>query len=191
MRKFVFATQNKHKLEEVKAILGNHYELISLADLNFTEELSETHHTLEENALEKSQFVFGHFHMNCFSEDTGLEIKALLGAPGVYSARYAGEGKNANDNIALVLHQMEKEKNRKARFRTVISLILEGKNHFFEGVTEGKILTERHGSSGFGYDPIFVPDGHVLTYAEMTADMKNQISHRKRAFEKMKEFLSL
>lgn len=189
--KLLFATQNPNKLKEVKAILGNHVELISLADLHFKDELPETHDTLEENAQEKSRFIFDHFKMNCFSEDTGLEIKALLGAPGVYSARYAGEGKNADDNIDLVLHQLNKEKNRRARFRTVISLILEGRNHFFEGITEGTIFTERRGASGFGYDPIFVPEGYNLTYAEMTTELKNKISHRKRAFEKMKEFLSL
>jgi len=189
--KLLFATQNPNKLKEVKAILGNHFELISLAELHFKEDLPETHDTLEENAEEKSRFIFDHFKMNCFSEDTGLEIKALLGAPGVFSARYAGEGKNADDNIDLVLQQMNKESNRRARFRSVISLILEGNNHFFEGITEGTILTERRGANGFGYDPIFVPDGQSLAYAEMASKLKNKISHRRRAFEKMKEFLSL
>src|SRR4249920_3504474 len=149
--KLLFATQNQNKLKEVKAILGNHIELISLNELHFKDELPETHDTLEENAEEKSRLIFDLFKMNCFSEDTGLEIKSLLGAPGVYSARYAGEGKNADDNIELVLKQLAHEKNRRARFRTVISLILEGKNHFFEGITEGTILSERRGKSGFGY----------------------------------------
>jgi XTP/dITP diphosphohydrolase len=187
--KLIFATQNRHKLNEARAILGEDIELVSLADLEFHTELPETHSTLEENALEKSRFVYDRFKSNCFSEDTGLEVKALLGAPGVYSARYAGEGKNSNDNINLILHQLSGEKNRRARFRTVISLILDGKNHFFEGITEGTILTERCGEGGFGYDPIFVPDGHVLTYAEMPAQLKNKISHRRKAMEKMKTFL--
>jgi XTP/dITP diphosphohydrolase len=187
--KLIFATQNRHKLNEARAILGEDIELVSLADLEFHTELPETHSTLEENALEKSRFVYDRFKSNCFSEDTGLEVKALLGAPGVYSARYAGEGKNSNDNINLILHQLSGEKNRRARFRTVISLILDGKNHFFEGITEGTILTERCGEGGFGYEPIFVPDGHVLTYAEMPAELKNKISHRRKAMEKMKTFL--
>jgi len=187
--KLIFATQNQNKLREVNAILGDSFELISLTDLQFLDELPETHQTLEENAEEKSRFVYDRFKINCFSEDTGLEIKALLGAPGVYSARYAGEKKIADDNIELVLKQLNREKNRKARFRTVISLILEGHNYFFEGITEGKILAERRGASGFGYDPIFVPDGFDRSYAEMNSETKNKISHRKRAIEKMRQFL--
>jgi XTP/dITP diphosphohydrolase len=187
--KLIFATQNRHKLNEVSAILGKDIELVSLAELDFHDELPETHATLEENAEEKSRFVYDRFKSNCFAEDTGLEVKALHGAPGVYSARYAGEGKNSDDNINLLLHQLGGEKNRRARFRTVISLILDGKNHFFEGITEGTILTVRCGEGGFGYDPIFVPDGHVLSYAEMPAELKNKISHRRKAFEKMNVFL--
>jgi len=189
--KLLFATQNNHKLEEVRAILGNEFEIISPADLNFSEELPETHSTIEENAEEKADFVFQHFNMNCFSEDTGLEIKALTGEPGVYSARYAGEGKNAIDNIDLVLQKMNDKTNRNAKFRTVICLILDGEKYFFEGITEGKILNERQGKSGFGYDPIFVAEGNNRSYAEMNLSQKNEISHRKKAFEKMKEFLSL
>lgn len=187
--KLIFATQNRHKLNEVSAILGKDIELVSLPDLDFHDELPETHATLEENAEEKSRFVYDRFKSNCFAEDTGLEVKALLGAPGVYSARYAGEGKNSDDNINLLLHQLGGEKNRRARFRTVISLILDGKNHFFEGITEGTIPAARCGEGGFGYDPVFIPDGHVLSYAEMPPELKNKISHRRKAFEKMNAFL--
>lgn len=187
--KLIFATQNRHKLNEVSAILGKDIELVSLPDLDFHDELPETHATLEENAEEKSRFVYDRFKSNCFAEDTALEVKALLGAPGVYSARYAGEGKNSDDNINLLLHQLGGEKNRRARFRTVISLILEGKNHFFEGITEGTIPAARCGEGGFGYDPVFIPDGHVLSYAEMPPELKNKISHRRKAFEKMNAFL--
>lgn len=187
--KLIFATQNRHKLNEVSAILGKDIELVSLPDLDFHDELPETHATLEENAEEKSRFVYDRFKSNCFAEDTGLEVKALLGAPGVYSARYAGEGKNSDDNINLLLHQLGGEKNRRARFRTVISLILEGKNHFFEGITEGTIPAARCGEGGFGYDPVFIPEGHVLSYAEMPPELKNKISHRRKAFEKMNAFL--
>lgn len=185
----IFATQNRHKLNEVSAILGKDIELVSLPDLDFHDELPETHATLEENAEEKSRFVYDRFKSNCFAEDTALEVKALLGAPGVYSARYAGEGKNSDDNINLLLHQLGGEKNRRARFRTVISLILEGKNHFFEGITEGTIPAARCGEGGFGYDPVFIPEGHVLSYAEMPPELKNKISHRRKAFEKMNAFL--
>lgn len=188
--KLIFATQNRHKLNEASAILGADFQLVSLADLGFHEELPETHSTLEENAEEKSRFVYDCFKSNCLAEDTGLEVKALLGAPGVYSARYAGEGKNSDDNINLLLHQLSGEKNRRARFRTVVSLILDGQHLYFEGISEGTILHERRGNSGFGYDPIFLPDGCDLSFAEMPADLKNKISHRRRAFEKMKEFLS-
>ena len=187
--KLIFATQNRHKLNEVSAILGKDIELVSLPDLDFHDELPETHATLEENAEEKSRFVYDRFKSNCFAEDTALEVKALLGAPGVYSARYAGEGKNSDDNINLLLHQLGGEKNRRARFRTVISLILEGKNHFFEGITEGTISAARCGEGGFGYDPVFIPEGHVLSYAEMPPELKNKISHRRKAFEKMNAFL--
>ncbi|MBX7139807.1 MAG: RdgB/HAM1 family non-canonical purine NTP pyrophosphatase [Chitinophagales bacterium] len=187
--KLIFATQNRHKLNEVSAILGKDIELVSLPDLDFHDELPETHATLEENAEEKSRFVYDRFKSNCFAEDTVLEVKALLGAPGVYSARYAGEGKNSDDNINLLLHQLGGEKNRRARFRTVISLILEGKNHFFEGITEGTISAARCGEGGFGYDPVFIPEGHVLSYAEMPPELKNKISHRRKAFEKMNAFL--
>lgn len=187
--KLIFATQNSHKLREVQDILGSEYEITSLSDLGYEHALIETHATLEENAEEKCRFILDRFQKDCFAEDTGLEVKTLLGAPGVYSARYAGEGKNADDNINLVLHQLKGEKNRRARFRTVISLMIEGRNHFFEGITEGNILETRSGQGGFGYDSIFVPDGHALSFAEMPPEMKNKISHRRKAFEKMREFL--
>jgi XTP/dITP diphosphohydrolase len=187
--KLVFATQNNHKLEEMQNILGNFVKIISLRELNFFEELPETHFTLEENAEEKAEFLFHHFRMNCFSEDTGLEIEALNGAPGVFSARYAGEGKNASDNIKMVLEQMNNMENRIAKFRTVICLILEEKKFFFEGIMGGTIAHAPKGDSGFGYDPIFIPDGFKQTFGEMDFALKNEISHRKKAGEKMKTFL--
>lgn len=187
--KLVFATQNKHKQEEVRSLLDNTIEIISLSDLNFFEGLPETHSTLKENAEEKADFVFHQLHMNCFAEDTGLEIEALNGAPGVLSARYAGEKKNAKDNIWLVLMQMNSMKNLNAKFRTVICLILEGRKFFFEGEVSGIISQEARGISGFGYDPIFIPEGFDQTFAEMDFATKNKISHRKKAFSGMKNFL--
>lgn len=187
--KLVFATQNKHKQEEARCLLDNSIEIISLHDLNFFEELPETHATLEENAAEKADFVFSRFHMNCFAEDTGLEIEALNGAPGILSARYGGERKNQKDNIWLVLMQMRDMKNLNAKFRTVICLILEGKKSFFEGEVNGIISQEARGISGFGYDPIFIPEGFNQTFAEMDLSTKNKISHRKKAIFKMKSFL--
>lgn len=187
--KLIFATQNQHKRDEVQAILGKHVEVVSLADLNFHDELPETHATLEENALEKAQFIYRKFSTNCFSEDTGLEIEALNGEPGVYSARYAGEGKNANDNIQLVLKKLRGFKNRKAHFRTVVCLVSNGRHYFFEGIVKGTIAIEPSGVSGFGYDPVFIPEGYDKTFAVMTGEEKNSISHRRRAIDKMKEFV--
>jgi len=187
--KLVFATQNKHKQEEVRYLLDHAIEIISLSDLDFFEELPETHLSLEKNAEEKTDFVFRHLHENCFGEDTGLEIEALNGAPGILSARYAGEKKNAKDNIWLVLMQMSDMKNFNAKFRTVICLILEGKKYFFEGEVNGIISQEPRGTSGFGYDPIFIPEGFDQTFAEMDFTTKNKISHRKKAFFKMNNFL--
>lgn len=187
--KLIFATQNKNKQEEARSILGNTIEIISLKDLNFFEELPETHFTLEENAAEKADFVFHRFHMNCFAEDTGLEIEALNGAPGILSARYGGEKKNPKDNIWLVLMQMRGMKNLNAKFRTVICLILEGKKSFFEGEVSGIISQEARGISGFGYDPIFIPAGFNQTFAEMDPATKNRISHRRNAFSGLKKFL--
>lgn len=188
--KLLFASQNEHKAAEVREIIGDEIGIISLHDLDFTDELPETHYTLEENALEKAAFVFQKFNQDCFSEDTALEIDALNGEPGVYSARYAGRAKNAKDNIGLVLKKMTGVSNRSARFRTVVCLMLKGKSYFFEGVVKGKILNYESGTTGFGYDPIFVPDGFTKTFAEMSISEKNQISHRRQAVIRMRDFLS-
>jgi XTP/dITP diphosphohydrolase len=171
-------------------MLGAGSDLLSLNELNYQEELPETHQTLEENAAEKARFVFNRFAINCFAEDTGLEIEALHGEPGVNSARYAGAHKKASDNIALVLEKMKRQANRRARFRTVICLVINQREFFFEGITEGKILTEIKGQGGFGYDSIFSPSGAILSFAEMTAEEKNEVSHRRRAIEKMNAFLA-
>ena len=185
----LFATQNQNKLREVEAILDHRIQVISLNDMIFSEELPETHDTIEENAAEKAEFVFHQFGINCFAEDTGLEIETLNGEPGVYSARYAGEGKNAADNIRLVLQKMDGKKNRKARFRTVICLILGGSKLLFEGIAAGIIADSPRGKSGFGYDPIFIPDGFTESFGEMNFDLKNKISHRTKAFQKMSQWL--
>jgi XTP/dITP diphosphohydrolase len=186
----LFATQNKHKLEEIKSMLPGNIELISLNDINFNEELPETHETLHENALEKAQFIAEKFQQNCFSEDTGLEVEALNGEPGVYSARYAGEQKNHTDNINLLLKKLTGISNRKARFRTVIALIFNGKEYLFEGIVNGNITESPKGSMGFGYDPIFVADGYEKTFAEIGIEEKNNISHRAKAFQALKTFLN-
>lgn len=188
--KLIFATQNKHKLEEVTKMLPSGIELQSLSDLNYFEELPETHETLHENALEKAVFVAEKFKRNCFAEDTGLEVEALNGEPGVYSARYAGEQKNHTDNINLLLKNLNGIANRKARFRTVIALILNGKEYLFEGIVNGSIIESPKGTMGFGYDPIFVADGYDKTFAEICIEEKNNISHRAKAFQALKTFLN-
>jgi XTP/dITP diphosphohydrolase len=190
-KNLVFATNNAHKLEEARAILSEGFNIVSLSELGCNEDIPETADTLEGNALLKAKFVAEHFAVDCFSDDTGLEIAALNGAPGVYSARFAGEGKNSLDNMHKVLTLMENEKNRKAQFRTAIALILSGETHIFEGKIEGKIATEPHGTAGFGYDPIFIPEGYSKSFAELTADEKNKISHRGRALDKMAKFLNI
>ena len=189
--KLVFATNNQHKVKEISPLIKNSFHLLSLADINFFEEIPETQPTLEGNASQKSHYIFDRFAINCFADDTGLEIEALNDEPGVYSARYAGERCNFQDNINKVLLKMQGITNRKARFRTVISLILNGKESFFEGFVNGKILTEKHGSDGFGYDPIFMPDGYDISFAEMTLEQKNMISHRSMAVGKLAEFLNI
>ncbi len=189
MRKIIFATNNKHKLEEVQQILAGSFEVLGLNEIGFAGDIPETGKTLEENASIKSKFVFKKFGMNCFSDDTGLEIEALNGRPGVYSARYAGEDGNAENNIAKILSELRGIENRKARFRTVVSLILDGKEHFFEGIANGQIIDEKRGGVGFGYDPVFVPDGYNHTFAEMSSELKNTISHRKKAMDKLVSFL--
>ena len=186
----VFATNNQHKLEELQAILGNKIKLLSLNDIGCTDEIPEEQPTLEGNAAQKAFYVYNKFGFNCFADDTGLEIEALNGEPGVFSARYAGEAKNAQANMDKVLLLMEKIKNRKARFRTVISLVIDGAETQFEGVVDGEILTAKQGEKGFGYDPLFMPAGFRKTFAEMNMEEKNSISHRGRAVEKLVRYLN-
>ena len=189
-RKLVFATNNAHKLEEVAAILGDQVELLSLNDISCQTDIPETAETLEGNALLKSSYIYKNYHLDCFADDTGLEVEALNGAPGVYSARYAGgEGHDAQANMLKLLHELDGKENRKAQFRTAISLILDGKEYFFEGVIKGEIIKEKRGDSGFGYDPVFMPEGYDRTFAELGNDIKNQISHRALAVQKLCEFL--
>ena len=185
----VFATHNLHKTEEVRAILGPDYQIKNLPDIGGPD-IPETADTLKGNALQKAQYVVDHYHCNCFADDTGLEIEALDGRPGVYSARYAGEGCSYQDNVRKVLAEMEGMTNRRACFKTVIALILDGEQYFFEGRIDGEILTEQRGTDGFGYDPIFKPLGFRQTFAEMSAIAKNTISHRGRAMQQLKEFLA-
>jgi len=188
--KIVFATHNKHKKEEAAAILGSHWELLALPDIGCLTDIPETADTLKGNALQKAQYVFQHYHTDCFADDTGLEIEALDGRPGVYSARYAGDGCSYSDNVQKVLREMQGLTNRKACFKTVVALILDGKEYYFEGRVDGQMLTEPRGIAGFGYDPIFLPDGYDQSFAEMDASVKNSISHRGRAMRKLVEFLN-
>ena len=213
--KIVFATNNEHKLTEIRAILGNAFEVVSLADIGCHEDIPETGQTLEENALMKAEYIYDKYHLSCFADDTGLEVEALNGAPGVYSARYASMENLSNQNtqsssishdseanMARLLRELANNNNRKARFRTVIALI-EKKDvcpcgctsikvvHKFEGIVNGEITREKSGAEGFGYDPIFRPDGYDKTFAELGADIKNQISHRARATQKLAEYLKV
>lgn len=188
MLQLVFATNNAHKLEEVQAIIGSKFNLKSLTDIGCDEDIPETGVTFQENAKQKTDYLLERFHVNCFADDSGLEIDALGGKPGVYSARYSGS-RDMEQNIDLVLEQLGEEKSRTARFRTVISLFLEGEQYFFEGAIEGRIIEERRGDEGFGYDPIFIPEGYSRTFAEMSAAEKNLISHRSIAVSKMADFL--
>ena len=189
-KKFVFATNNAHKLEEVTAILGNKIELLSMKDINCYADIPETADTLEGNALLKARYIFENYQLDCFADDTGLEVEALNGAPGVYSARYAGDAHNSEANMKKLLQDMEGIENRKAQFRTVFALIINGKEHLFEGIVKGEITKHRHGTSGFGYDPVFIPEGYTQTYAEMGNELKNKISHRSLATNKLCNFLS-
>lgn len=184
----IFATHNLHKTEEVRAILGPDYLVRNLPELGCPD-IPETADTLQGNALQKAQYVVDHYHLNCFADDTGLEVEALDGRPGVFSARYAGEGCSYQDNVLKLLGEMHGKTNRKACFKTVIALILDGKQYLFEGRVDGRILTEQRGTDGFGYDPLFLPDGFDQTFAEMDAATKNSISHRGRAIQKLKTFL--
>ena len=190
MKKLVFATNNAHKLEEIRAILGNKVEILSLNDINCHADIPETADTLQGNAALKAQYIYENYGLDCFADDTGLEVDALNGAPGIYSARYAGgEGHDSEANMKKLLSEMQDKDNRKARFRTVICLIEGGEEHFFEGIVNGSIIRERKGGAGFGYDPVFMPDGYSETFAEMGNDEKNKISHRARAVKKLCEYL--
>ncbi|MCR4857569.1 MAG: non-canonical purine NTP diphosphatase [Bacteroidales bacterium] len=185
----VFASHNRHKTEEVRQILGPTWNLRNLHDLGQTEEIPETSDTLQGNALQKAQYVCDKYHVNCFADDTGLEVEALDGAPGVYSARYAGEHCTYADNVNKLLHEMQGQANRRACFKTVVVLILDGNTHYFEGRVDGTIIETPRGTDGFGYDPVFLPDGYNETFAEMSAEEKNKISHRGRAMAKLVDFL--
>ena len=199
--KIVFATNNEHKLSEIRAILGESIEVLSLKDINCDVDIPETGSTLEENALQKAQYIYDHYHIEVFADDTGLEVDALNGAPGVYSARYAGgEGHDAEANMVKLLRELGDNDNRKARFRTVIALIQKKdacpcgcagikQVNKFEGIVEGQIIREKRGGEGFGYDPVFQPDGYNKTFAELGNEVKNQISHRARAVQKLADYL--
>jgi len=177
----VFATNNKNKIKEIKNLIGNSLELLSLADINCNEEIPETSETITGNALQKAQYVYDNYGYNCFADDTGLEIESLNGEPGIYSARYAGEQRDANDNMSKVLVNLKDKPNRNAHFKTVIALIIDGKETLFEGIAKGEITTTKSGSEGFGYDPIFKPEGYDITFSEMSLEEKNKISHRGKA----------
>ena len=187
--KIVVATNNAHKLREIAAILGNEIELLSLKDIQCFADIPETADTLEGNARQKAMYIYENYGMDCFADDTGLEVEALGGAPGVFSARYAGDGHDSEANMQKLLKELAGKENRKAQFRTVICLIRNGKEHLFEGIVKGEIIQEKRGGEGFGYDPIFVPEGYDLTFAELGDDVKNTISHRARAVEKLCQFL--
>ena len=188
--KIVFATNNQNKLLEVKNMLGNKFEVLSLADIGCHDDIPEKGQTLKDNALIKAQYVWDRYHVNCFADDTGLEVDALGGAPGVYSARYAGgAGHDSEANMKKLLGELENVDNRKARFRTVFTLIIDGKTQFFEGICNGDIIREKRGGEGFGYDPIFQPEGYNKTFAELGVDIKNQISHRAQATQKLVAYL--
>ena len=195
--KIVFATNNQHKLDEIRNILGKDFEIVSLNEIGCHEDIPETGKTLEENAWQKANYIFNKYGLSCFADDTGLEVDALNGAPGVFSARYAGgEGHDSEANMQKLLRELAENNNRKARFRTIIALILKDESRgtgderreTFEGIVEGHIAHEKSGAEGFGYDPIFVPDGYNQSFAELGIDIKNQISHRARAVKKLAEY---
>jgi XTP/dITP diphosphohydrolase len=187
--KLCMATNNAHKIEEIKPLVPESVVLVSLAEVGCREELPETGDTLEANSRQKAQYVWDHYRVSCFADDTGLEVEALRGEPGVYSARYAGPERDARANMELLLRKLEGEENRRAQFRTCITLMLDGQPYQFEGVVRGVILGAPRGDGGFGYDPLFVPDGYARTFAEMDLAEKNQISHRARAVEGLIRFL--
>ncbi len=185
----LLASQNKHKAVEIEQYLGMHHTVKSLSELGFVDELPETHATFRENASEKARFVFQRFGVPCFAEDSGLEVTALHGEPGVYSARYAGPGKNDADNMVKLLHNLEGIENREATFRTVIALVMKEEEHFFEGAVQGKIALAPSGSHGFGYDPVFIPEGYSETFAVLGQAVKHKISHRAKALAQLLQFL--
>ena len=187
MKTIVFATNNLHKLEEVRAIVSDWINIVSLSDIGCHDDIPETADTLEGNALQKARYIKEHFGYDCFADDTGLEVEALNGEPGVRSARYAGDEHDSNANIEKLLKALNDEQNRKARFRTVIALIINGKEEYFEGIVTGCIIEDKRGSTGFGYDPVFMPEGYSETFAELGTDIKNKISHRAKATEKFLE----
>ncbi|MBE6281064.1 MAG: non-canonical purine NTP diphosphatase [Bacteroides sp.] len=188
-KKLVFATNNAHKLEEIASILGEKIELLSLKDIGCTADIPETADTLQGNAIQKAEYIHNHYGFDCFADDTGLEVEALDGAPGVFSARYAGDGHNSEANMQKLLQNLQGVENRKAQFRTVICLILDGKQHLFEGICKGEIIKEKRGSAGFGYDPIFVPEGYNESFAQLGNAVKNKISHRAKAVEMLCKYL--
>ena len=190
MNTILFATHNENKLHEVKKIIGDKYKIISLNDIEHHTEIPETQDTIEGNASQKTNFIYDLKGIDCFSDDTGLEVEALKGAPGVYSARYAGPRKNDSDNLKKLLKELGRTENRKARFKTVVSLILNKKEYLFEGIINGNIAFESKGKNGFGYDPVFIPEGYTKSFAEIDSKEKNIISHRALAVKKLTEFLS-
>ncbi len=185
----VFATNNLHKLEEIKKLLGDRYNILSLSDIGFSGDIPEDADNLVDNALQKVKFIYDKYNCNCFADDTGLEVDALGGEPGVYSARYAGEPADSKRNLEKLMKNMKNVSNRVARFRTVIALIFDKKEYIFHGVAEGEITTEKRGKEGFGYDPVFQPEGYNQTFAEMPLEMKNPISHRGKASAELLKFL--
>jgi len=189
MKELVFATNNQHKLEEIISILGKDFKILSLNDIGLKGDIAETESTLQGNASLKARFIYQKTGKNCFADDTGLEVDALNGEPGVFSARYAGPENNAAKNTEKLLLKLKNSSNRKAQFRTVIALIIEGKEYFFEGIVRGEIAREKKGTQGFGYDPVFIPEGHNISFAEMPLEQKNQISHRAMATNKLAGFL--
>lgn len=188
--KLVFATNNQHKLDEVRNMVPEHITIVSLAEINCFDDIPETAPTLEGNALQKARYIKEKFGYDCFADDTGLEVEALNNAPGVYSARYAGPGHNSEANMQKLLNELENKSDRKARFRTAIALLLDNKEYLFEGIVNGSILKEKKGNSGFGYDPVFMPEGYNESFAEMGNESKNKISHRAEAVKKLTAFLS-
>ena len=187
--KIVFATNNAHKLDEVRQVVGEKFEIVSLRECGIVEDIPENEPTLEGNALAKARYIYERTGFNCFADDTGLEVDALGGEPGVRSARYATDGHDDEANKRLLLERLQGEENRAAQFRTAVALILGGKEYLFEGIVRGDIATEQHGEGGFGYDPLFFPEGGDLTFAQMSSEEKNAISHRGRAVRKLAEFL--